>query len=367
MVFNKLLESSYLARYFLLNSVDISDYKIFPVRHIQNSPPVFYFSAHDNKEALVDNLNLVASTNFPQFRTATLDQLLESNGTVAFLVLKGTQLLVERYYHGYEHSSVCTSFSIAKSFVSAMVGIALHEKLINGLDDSITEYLPELKAGYWSPITLRHLISMSSGLRYNANGFFPWSEDPRTYYSLNLRKLALQAKKEQEPGINFHYNNYNLILLGMILERVTGGAVSDYLQDKIWKHLGMEYPATWSLDSRRSGMEKMESGLNARAIDFAKFGCLYLNRGVWNGKQIVPESWVVESTTISADDRWTNYKYLWWTIRSGKGRFMAVGNLGQFIFIAPDKDCVILRFGKGKPKGWQQVYVKLFNSLVESL
>jgi CubicO group peptidase (beta-lactamase class C family) len=171
----------------------------------------------------------------------------------------------------------------------------------------------------------------------------------------------------EAPGIHFHYNNYNLVLLGMILERVTGGTVSQYLQEKIWKPLGMEFPASWSLDSRKSSMEKMESGLNARAIDFAKFGRLYLRRGDWNGRQILPESWVAESTTPDPHAGWSNYKYLWWIPRSGKGRFMAVGNLGQFIYVAPDKDCAILRFGRGKPRNWQRIYPQLFAALVDQL
>ncbi len=208
---------------------------------------------------------------------------------------------------------------------------------------------------------------MSSGLKYSAYGFFPWDDQPRIYYTMNLRQLARQARRAEAPGIRFHYNNYNLVLLGMILERVTGSPVSAYFQDKIWKPLGIEFPASWSLDSQRSGMEKMESGLNARAVDFAKFGRLYLRQGDWNGKQVVPEGWVVESTTIEPDAKWINYKYLWWIPRSGKGRFMTVGNLGQFIFVAPDKDCILARFDREKPKEWQKVYVQLFNSLAELL
>jgi CubicO group peptidase (beta-lactamase class C family) len=153
----------------------------------------------------------------------------------------------------------------------------------------------------------------------------------------------------------------------MLLESVTGGTVSTYLQEKIWKPLGMEYPASWSLDSQRSGMEKMESSLNARAIDFAKFGRLHLRRGDWEGVQVLPESWVAESTQISPDARWKNYKYLWWVPRSGAGRFMAVGNLGQFIFVAPDKACLILRFGRGRARGWQVVYPQLFAAVAQSL
>jgi CubicO group peptidase (beta-lactamase class C family) len=363
----KLIESSYLARYIFLNTVDILDYNVFPEREIQNAPPCFHFSSPEDIEAVHPFLDRALASTVQRSQTETIDQFLERNGTVAFLLIRNDTLLLERYYNGYDHSSICTSFSTVKSFVSAMVGIALHEGLIHDLDDPITNYLPELTAPHWSVITLRHLISMSSGLKYNPNGFFPWNDEPRVYYSLDLRELARSARREEAPGLHFHYNNYNLVLLGMILERITGNSVSEYLQEKIWKPLGMEFPASWSLDSQHSGMEKMESGLNAPAIDFAKFGRLYLRRGDWNGKQIIPESWIAESTTIEPDAKWTNYKYLWWVPRSGKGRFMAVGNLGQFIYVAPDKDCLILRFGRGRPRNWQRIYPQLFGQIMELL
>lgn len=361
----RLVESSYLARYILLNSVDITDHKVFPAREIQNVPPVFHFSPYEHDTNFLPGLDqLIPDAGQPGEK---LDHFLERNGTVAFLVIQNDRLLYEQYYNGYNHDSICTSFSTVKSFVSALIGIAWHEGLIQHLDDPITTYLPELSASFWSAITIRHLVSMSSGLQYNQRGFLPWNDEPRIYYALDLRKLARRARRAGSPGEVFHYNNYNLVLLGMILERVTGSTVSAYLQEKLWQPLGMEFPASWSLDSQRSGMEKMESGLNARAIDFAKFGRLYLRHGDWDGKQIVPESWVRESTTVASDARWTNYKYLWWIPRSGNGRYMAVGNLGQFIYIAPDKECLILRFGRAKPREWQKVYVQLFSSIAELL
>lgn len=367
MIARNLIESSYIARYLFLNSVDISDYNIFPERKIRNSGPAFHFSSSEKSDAIAPLLNQAVPANAHGSHPETLDRFLEQNGTVAFLIIKNDTLLFERYYNAYSRSSICTSFSTVKSFVSAMIGIALHEKLIHGLDDSITKYLPELSAARWPEITIRHLVSMSSGLKYKPNAFLPWNDEPRVYYSLDLRGLARTVTKEEAPGNRFHYNNYNLVLLGMILERVTGGSVSNYLQEKIWEPLGMEFPASWSLDSQHSGMEKMESGLNACAIDFAKFGRLYLRRGDWNGRQIIPESWIAESTTVQPDAKWTNYKYLWWIPRSGQGRFMAVGNLGQFIYVAPDRDCIVLRFGRGKPRNWQKIYPQLFSALVELL
>ena len=362
-----LLESSYLARYFLLNAVDISDHLIFPSRAIENAAPAFHFVPTEDSEGMERLLNQPLTGSPVHSGTETMDEYLERNGTVAFLVIQHDRILYEQYYNGYHHDAICTSFSTAKSFVSALIGIALHEKLIHDIDDPLTKYLPELTARHWPPITIRHLVSMSSGLGYSQAGFFPWSDRPRIYYSLDLRRLAAHANAIEAPGVHFRYNNYNLVLLGMVLERVTGGSVSGYLQEKIWKPLGMEAPASWSLDSVRCGMEKMESGLNARAIDFAKFGRLYLRCGEWNGNQLIPEEWVVESTTPWPDARWTNYKYLWWIPRAGKGRFMAVGNLGQFIYVAPDKDCIIVRFGRGKPRDWQMTYIKLFGAVAEGL
>lgn len=366
-MYRKLLDSSYLARYALLNAVDISDYLVFPSREIGNAAPRFNFTPPEDTEALVPLLNQVLATRSQPGRTETIDQYLERNRTAAFLVIQHDRLLCERYYNGYDHDSICTSFSVAKSFVSAMIGTALHEKLIGNLDDPLTKYLPELKGPLWQAITIRHLISMSSGIAYKRAGFFPWNDQPRIYYSLDLRRLALHARPVGTPGTHFLYNNYNLLLLGMVLERVTGGHVSTYLQERIWKPLGMEWPATWSMDSERCGMEKMESGLNARAVDFARFGRLYLRCGDWNGRQLIPEEWVVESTTPWADGRWTNHKYFWWIAPSGKGRFMAIGSHGQFIYVAPDKDCIILRFGRGKPRDWQTAYVELWGAIAEAL
>jgi CubicO group peptidase (beta-lactamase class C family) len=363
----QLIENSYLARYLLLNRVDITDYEVFASREIRNSPDAFRFAYAENAPSIPPLLDQSIPAVVKNSREESIDSFLARSGTTAFLVLRHGKLLVERYYNGFEHASICTSFSTAKSFVSALVGIALHEGLIGSLDDPLTKYIPEASGSFWPAITIRHLVSMSSGLKYDGSGFFPWNDEPRVYYSPDLRSLALSAQKSESPGTVFRYNNYNLILLGMILERVTGGTVSAYLEAKIWKPLGMEFPASWSLDSRKCGMEKMESGLNACAIDFAKFGQLYLQRGEWNGRQIVPESWVVESTTAVPDAPWKNYKYLWWISRTGHGRFTAVGNLGQFIFIAPDKDCVILRFGRGRPGNWTMVYPQLFGALSDVL
>jgi len=195
---------------------------------------------------------------------------------------------------------------------------------------------------------------MSSGLEYSELGL-PWSDDSLTYYDPDLRRLVLNGTRvERGPGEAFLYNNYNPLLVGLALERATGQSAASYLEQHLWQPLGAEYDASWSLDSEADGFEKMESGINARAIDYAKFGLLYLRHGRWGDNQLIPADWVAASTTPQApagSPEGTRYGYFWWvwtgdTAASSKPRFFARGNLGQFIFVAPDKDLVIVRMGR---------------------
>jgi CubicO group peptidase (beta-lactamase class C family) len=232
------------------------------------------------------------------------------------------------------------------------------------VEDPITRYVPELLARdpRYAAVTLRHLLSMSSGIRYAERGL-PWSDDAATYYAPNLRAVALSSPIEGEPGRRFHYNNFHPLLLGLVLERTTRQPVATYLQEKVWKPLGMEAPASWSLDSEASGFEKMESGLNGRAIDFAKFGRLYLNGGRWNGRPIVPASWVEESTRIdTTTDPAPHYQYFWWVDarRTDRHAFFAAGKHGQYLYLVPEQRLLIVRFGRTDPlRAWRALFEAL--------
>jgi CubicO group peptidase (beta-lactamase class C family) len=193
---------------------------------------------------------------------------------------------------------------------------------------------------------------MSSGIKFT-KAFTPWSDDTVIYYSTNLRATALDCEIIEEPGQTFLYNSYNPVLLGIILERVTGESVSEYLEQKIWQRLGMESPGSWSLDSNRYQFEKMSSGINGRAIDFAKFGRLYLNKGNWNGQRIISSEWIDESTRPDmTSDPAEYYQYLWWVtaweITPGDVhyRYVAAGDHGQYIHVFPEEQLIFVRFGK---------------------
>jgi CubicO group peptidase (beta-lactamase class C family) len=266
-------------------------------------------------------------------------------------VVHHDRVVWERYFRGSTRESLQTSFSAAKSFVSTLVGIAIDERLIGSVDDRLTEYLPELAARdpRFRKIRLRDLLTMSSGIRYREGGFPSLGDDTYTYYGVDLRDVALKRVRiDGPPGIAWEYNNYHPLLLGLVLERTTGTSVCDFMARRLWQPLGAEADATWNLDSERSGFEKLESGLNARAVDYARFGLLFLHNGKWNGRRIVSPDWVraatgADATTDSA--YYHGYRYFWWLDVERRGRFYAFGKYGQYIYVAPDADAVVVRFG----------------------
>jgi CubicO group peptidase (beta-lactamase class C family) len=365
----------YAGRYIFWNTPGIEDYKKFPYRTIENAPPPFHIK--DNKEAqerYSGQLKTIEYGEGKEQKTVQLDEFLRVNGTSAFIIIRNDAILYEKYFNGLNRSSIVTSFSLTKSVLSSLVGIAIEEGYIKSIDEPVINYIPELRKKDFRDLTIRRLLTMSSGIKYS-DGILPWDEKPKSYFWPDLRHLALNVTPGEVPGKHFNYNEYNPLLLGLILERATGRSVAAYLREKIWQPLGMEYPASWSIDSREDGFEKMGTGLNARPIDFAKFGLLYLHKGNWNGKQIVPEHWVLESTSTDTENHpeayypdkelWTlffnkggYYKFLWWGYRKNPGYdFFAMGSRGQFIYICPDEALVLVRFGEksGRVDWWPAV------------
>jgi CubicO group peptidase (beta-lactamase class C family) len=323
------------------------DFQVLPARKLTASPHPFQFDLDTTKEALVQE----TFQNNPLIKN--LDAFLENTGTQTFLVIQNDAIIYERYFMGYQRDSLVTSFSVAKSFDSALIGIAIQEGYISSVNDPITIYLPELlqRDARFSDITIRDLLMMASGLRYNTDRLASFGDDNLTYGFDDLRHLALtETEVVEEPGVSFLYNNYNPLLLGMILERATNRSVTNYLQEKLWTPLEMEFDASWSLDDEEYGFEKMESGINARAIDFVKFGRLYLNNGSWNGTQIVPSEWVAESTADNGliKEAPIYYGYMWWgeNCNPTSHDYLAMGNFGQYIYIAPEKNVIIVRNGE---------------------
>src|SRR5215212_4127471 len=306
--------SFYLTRTIFWGESDYKDLERFPARTIHNAPPVSHFDKLPADNPYASQIEAIGGDN----SNGSLERYLQASGTTAFLVVHDDKLLYERYFNGYDQRSVNTSFSMAKSFASALVGLAIDEGHIKSVDEPITNYIPELleRDKRFESITIRDLLTMTSGIKYEEGGDLPWSEeadDTKTYYATDLRELALNCRIESKPGEYFEYNNYNPLLIGLILERATGMPVSHYMKEKLWWRMGMEADGSWSLDSTSSGFEKMESGVNARARDFARFGMLFAKEGNWEGEQLISRGWVEESTRPDAStDPSSDYQYFWW-------------------------------------------------------
>jgi CubicO group peptidase (beta-lactamase class C family) len=362
---------SQLARAIVWMNSDVKDIQRFPYRVVSNFPEMFVFrqpTAEENAKYAPALETVTYTDSNGKKVTQKLADFMAQSGTAAFIVVKDDAVLYEGYFNGYERGSMVTSFSVAKSFVSALVGIAIAEGKIDSVEDPVTKYIPELlvKDPRFADIRIRHLLSMSSGIHYLDQGL-PWSDDATTYYAPNLRQAALNTTIDNPPGQKFLYNNYNPLLLGLVLERATGVPVATYLQDKLWGRIGMEAPATWSIDSEQDGFEKMESGINGRAIDFVKFGRLYLNQGNWNGRQVIPAAWVEESTRRDkATDPADFYQYFWWLSRdaSSPPHFYAAGKYGQYIFVYPEQKLIIARFGTREPQG---VFPEVIENLAQQI
>lgn len=361
-------ESTYLGRWVAWNFSDIKDYEKFPSRKVFNAGPVFHFTSGADKSPL----KTVTYTFKDKKITKAITDFVDQTETTALIVIKNDTIQFEGYGNGYTRSSINTSFSIAKSITAMMMGVAIDEGAIQSLDDPITKYLPELVNSdpKLQSVTLSNLLMMQSGFYYRDHDLV-WGDKPKNYYHPCLRSRVLNVKLDEAPGERWQYMGYNPIMCGMILERVTHQTVSNYFHEEIWKKLGMEFEASWSMDSDADQMEKMESGVNARAIDFAKLGRLMLNGGNWNGEKVISKDWVDDCTTLEGSVKaWEGvyYKNFWWIYAANENHpqsFAATGHLGQYIFISPEEQTIIVRFGKseGKVDSW----IRIFRSTASDL
>jgi CubicO group peptidase (beta-lactamase class C family) len=338
-----LTDKTFLYKAIWYNYVNIDDLKLFENRAIDNAtgPPW----------ALASSLNQLPASPFT-------DSIHKALRTVAFLVIKNDTIIHEQYYEGYGTTSLSNSFSMAKSVVGMLVGVALTEGKIRSLDQPVGDFLPSFAEGDKASITIKHVLCMSSGLNWDESYSSPLSLTTEAYYGTDLPKLILNLKPIAKPGQKFVYLSGDTQLLALVLEKATGRKVADYLSEKIWKPIGAEHPAYWSLD-HTDGTEKAYCCIYSNARDFARLGKLYLDSGNWNGRQIIDKTYVVVSTSphLLADEDGKPvdyYGYQWWVIPDYKGRklFYARGILGQYIFVSPADKLIAVRLGhiRGKEK-----------------
>jgi len=286
-------------------------------------------------------------------RDYSLDQLFKRTDTTGFIVVKNDKIVYERYFKGADEDSLFTSWSMAKSFLSALIGIAIDEGHIESVDDPVSKYAPELEGSGYEGVPIKHVLQMSSGIDFNEEYYNLTSDiyvmlEKVFFFNQPIEETIVRLDSERPSGERFHYISVDSQVLGMVLESATGRPAAELLEEKIWTPLGMESDAAWNTDG--AGVALSFCCLNATLRDYARFGRLYLRKGNWEGRQIVPERWVMESVTPDSPhlmpgetmDGW-GYQYQWWVPPDPDGEFMAIGVFGQYIYVNQKEDLVIVK------------------------
>jgi CubicO group peptidase (beta-lactamase class C family) len=316
-------------------TADVDDYKIFDNNIVQAGKPQPWNKA--------EGYNRIV---YPD----TLDKKLTQYKTIAVAVIRNDSLLFEKYWPGYNDSSKTASFSVAKSITSLLVGAALKEGKIRSVDQPVSDFIPEFREGLKAKLTIKHLLTMSSGSNWDESYSNPFSVTTEAYYGKDLYKTATSIKITKEPGTYHYYQSGNTQLLGLIVEKATGKSLSAYASEKIWRPVGAEHPALWSTD-KKNGNEKAYCCFNSNVRDFARIGQLMLDSGRWKGATIIdPDYWKASITPCRIKDEYGQpsnyYGYHWWILPEHQDIFYAWGILGQYVVVIPSKKLVIVRLGK---------------------
>ena len=316
---------------------------LFPTRNVARAGPVRVL----RRGATLDGLQFTEGG-----RTFDLNDFLAVNRVAGLLVLKDGHIVLETYELGIGPDTRWASCSIAKSIASVLVGAALQDGAIRSLDDLASSYLPELSDGCYEGVTIRHLITMTTGVRWSEAYVDPKSERRKLLECQLTRKPGAILRhmrglsKAGEPGSVWNYNTGDSYVLGAVLERATGKSLADYLSEKIWKRAGMERDARWGVESA-DGMVLAGSGIYATLRDYGRFGQMVAEGGIIDRSRIVPEGWIEESGSpqrIGGVE--VGYGYMWW-IRSEsdaalRGSFQAEGIYGQCVYVHPAERVVIV-------------------------
>lgn len=358
----KAISVTYLKGY---TSSYIHDYSFFPSTTIQDG---------EHQEWLISSkynaMNDITSMELPQF----IQELNDSLETTAFMVVKNDSIVFEKYWYGYSEDSLSNSFSMSKSWVSTLIGIAIKDGAIKNVNQKVCEFLPNFCSENEKDLSIKHLLTMSSGLDWDENYYNPIGQTAEAYYGTNLKDLVMDLKVIEPSGEVFKYHSSCTQLLAFILEQATGKTISEYTSEKLWKPMGAKHPALWSTDVQ-DGDEKAFCCINSNARDFARLGKLYLNKGNWNGIQLIDSSFV-DKATSSADlldedgFKNTNYGYQFWIAeRGGYQVFYARGLWGQYVICIPELDMIVVRlgrkFGKHLDDGHHHDFYKFIDAALE--
>ncbi|MEK9612828.1 MAG: serine hydrolase [Flavobacteriaceae bacterium] len=350
----KTLSIFFLIVAFLFGGLYISKYN-----YLLDAVSKIYFNGHTtaflSDYKYFDNHVLPASEN-PQpwprhknYNQVTLSEELKKQhsdlGTVAFLLIKNDSIYLEEYYDGYDESSKSNSFSVAKSFVAALLGKAIMQGYIKNLNQPVKDFIPELKGAYADQVTVGDLASMASGQTWDESYYSPLSVTTAAYFVKDLERLLMDQPFEEVPGKSFIYKSGSTQLLGMVIAKATGKSLTDYLYETLWNPMGAEFESLWQVDSAESGLEKAYCCIASNARDFARLAKLYKDHGKWNGETLLDSTFIAQSIAPRFKDS-PQYGYSWW-LKEYKGHsvFMMRGHLGQYIITFPKENLILVRLG----------------------
>lgn len=291
--------------------------------------------------------------------TETLNTVNTDYGTVAYVIIKNDSIWFENYYDGFNEDSKTNSFSMAKSYVSALLGKAIMEGHIESLNQPVCDFLPEFCEGKAGKMTVGDLSSMASGTNWDEAYYSPFSITTRAYFDDDLEKVTFGLKVVDEPGQRFKYASGDTQMLAMVIEKATGKKLYNYLEEKLWKPLGSENETLWQVDSEEHDLVKAYCCIASNAKDFARLGKLYKDHGKWNGQQLLDSTFVETSITPRFPES-PQYGYgLWLYHQDGKDFFVMRGHLGQLVIVNRKDNLIIVRLGH---KRMLQSYVGEFKS-----
>ncbi|BFM15096.1 serine hydrolase [Maricurvus nonylphenolicus] len=346
-------------------------------------------SKSSSAEALPKNLvdNVWPETFQSHGETLNVDSFLEDVRVTGMVVLKDGETVFENYWHGLSESERQFSFSVTKSMTSIMVGLAITDGLIDDVNDPVVKYLPHFKGSAWDKATIANTLEMSSGVDFHEDYSRSDTDMDRFQKGFALDKpiepFMLELSAKSEPGISQGYNSMETQMAGMVVRSVIGErSLADYMHERLWQPLGAQDDASWVTDV--TGVEVAIGGLSMSLRDLAKVGQLMLQRGSWNGQQILSESWVMESTTPvkpyqlpgrdnPLSEKPFGYGYLWWTPVDPDGReFYASGLHGQYLFVNEDKGVVIALYSANdkfldSPDWWKEKYEDFFQTVARNI
>ncbi len=328
--------STYIYKALIYQQVGIDDINLFNIREVKagNIKQEWSKSNDYNKNSLSDSLR----------------KTLERNESVAFLVIKNDSIQHEEYWDNYKDTTLSNPFSITKSVVSLLIGIAIEEGKIKSIDQLVGDFIPEFKEGKKAGTTIKNILQMASGLDFMESYSTPFNYTTEAYYGNDLVSMIKKLNVIELPGTISRYKSGDTQILGLILIAATGKTLSEYASEKIWSKLGVQKSAQWSLD-HENGIEKAYCCFYTNARDLAKIGKLILQNGNFNGDQLIDSAYLAASFTPTLlpdeEGKVTDYYgYQWWLInRNGVQIKYARGLGGQYLFIIPSENMIVVRLG----------------------